>query len=328
MGISIREAFGSRATAVSVCFIAVILVGAGCGDDGRPMGPLDSGPLGPDALVGPDGGPVTGDGGIPPVLEAGTSPLPMRDGGTSMGETGAYFDSEEEARRAECECSATDWGFASVADCIAVYELPAGDLRECHDRSFEAHSGILRPHYACVVGVNMTYAACLRASGCGSAAVSRCERESDDGHRACPEFGFDEERRYMDTLLLCTGGPASPCPEGESGLTGSSVFIGSTMRAGDDYQPSCAEFHAPDRAFRWTAPSSGTFVFETAGSGFNTVLYVLRGCGGEELACNDDWVDPRSQVEVTLSGGEMVIIVVDGYDEGSAGNFVVNVFRG
>ena len=113
-----------------------------------------------------------------------------------------------------------------------------------------------------------------------------------------------------------------------SDLIGTSVFIGSTLRAGDDSQPSCAEFRAPDRAFRWQAPSAGTFVFETAGSGFNTVLAILSDCGGRELACNDDWADPRSQVEVSLGRGESVIIVVDGYDEGSAGEFVVNIFRG
>ncbi len=268
------------------------------------------------------------DSGQPPVREAGMSPLPMRDGGPSMGETAAYFNSEEDARRAECECSFSAWGFASVEDCIAVYELPSGGLFECHDRAFATHSATLAPHYACVVEVNNNYSRCLRASGCGAAAISGCERAADDGHRACPDFGFDAERDYMETLLLCTGGEPSPCPEAESDLIGISVFVGSTLRAGNDYQPSCAEFLSPDRAFRWTAPSSGTFVFETAGSGFNTVLSVLRGCDGEELVCNDDWADPRSQVELTLSGGEMVIIVVDGYDEGSAGDFVVNVFRG
>jgi len=58
------------------------------------------------------------------------------------------------------------------------------------------------------------------------------------------------------------------------------------------------------------------------------VVYLLTDCGGRELVCNDNFADLTSQVEVTLEEGESVIVVVDGYDEESAGDYVVNVYRG
>jgi hypothetical protein len=84
--------------------------------------------------------------------------------------------------------------------------------------------------------------------------------------------------------------------------------------AGDDTAPSCQDLStAPDRAYAFVAPATGEYTFDTVGSRFDTVLYLLDECGGAELACNDDAVDHQSSLTGTLQAGQRVIVVVDGY---------------
>src|SRR5262249_10235918 len=46
---------------------------------------------------------------------------------------------------------------------------------------------------------------------------------------------------------------------------------------------------APDATYRYTAPAAGTYVIDTFGSAFDTLLYVRADtCAGTQLACNDD----------------------------------------
>lgn len=84
---------------------------------------------------------------------------------------------------------------------------------------------------------------------------------------------------------------------------------------------------APEAVFRWVAPSTGRFQFDTLGSGYDTLLYVRLGdCNGAELGCNDDVAmgTTASSVGFTLQRGEAVFVVVDGYGS-AAGSFVLNI---
>jgi hypothetical protein len=73
----------------------------------------------------------------------------------------------------------------------------------------------------------------------------------------------------------------------------------------------------------FTAPRSGGYVFDTLGSSFDTVLAVYDGvCEGRELDCSDDSTHEFSQVELYLSTGQQVSLVVDGYG-GAEGRFVL-----
>ena len=80
-----------------------------------------------------------------------------------------------------------------------------------------------------------------------------------------------------------------------------------------------------DVSLQWTAPSAGTWRFDTAGSDFDTVLHVRDGvCGATSLACSDDvgGGDYTSQLDVTLRSGQVVTAVISGFNarpEGSGG---------
>ena len=100
---------------------------------------------------------------------------------------------------------------------------------------------------------------------------------------------------------------------------------GSTLGRPDANTPTCSNSNASDETFEFTAPAAGTYVFDTVGSAYDTVLYALDACGGAELDCNDDaGFDLTSQITLDLLAGETVIIVVDGFAVDS-GDYVLNV---
>ncbi len=124
---------------------------------------------------------------------------------------------------------------------------------------------------------------------------------------------------------------APMCPDQNLGSrVGTRVASGTTGGAGNDFTPSCRPGStAPDVTFTWRAPSSGTWVFDTFGSSYDSVLYVKTSCTGGELpgACNDDSSGGlQSQVSVLLRAGTSVLVVVDGYAT-SSGPYVLNIHR-
>ncbi|MBI2376998.1 MAG: DUF4215 domain-containing protein [Deltaproteobacteria bacterium] len=103
------------------------------------------------------------------------------------------------------------------------------------------------------------------------------------------------------------------------------IASGTTVGALNNFTPGCLFSTAGDHGFLWVAPRTATFAFDTYGSTYDSGLYVLDGrCGGAELVCNDDSMSLQSRVELALTAGQLVTIVVDGYSDQS-GDFVLNV---
>ena len=67
----------------------------------------------------------------------------------------------------------------------------------------------------------------------------------------------------------------------------------------------------------WTAPYTGTFVFDTAGSTFDTVLLVRDSCDGITIDCNDDYIGLQSRVMLPASAGQSVLIAIQSYGGGA-----------
>lgn len=88
----------------------------------------------------------------------------------------------------------------------------------------------------------------------------------------------------------------------------------------------CATGDASEQTFTFTAPADATYTFSTAGSAYDTVLGLLDGCGGVELACNDDAPSGGLQSELSrpMASGDTVLVVVDGYGT-AAGDFTLTV---
>lgn len=159
------------------------------------------------------------------------------------------------------------------------------------------------------------------------------------GHPACcvpsPEVcsgGRDED---CDGLVDCADPQCAmdplcrTCPDRDLGSrVGARVASGSTVGQGADLVGTCGStMGAPDVAFAWTVPRSATYVFDTEGSTYDTVLYLIDGasCSGPVIACDDDsGSGTRSRLERTLRAGTRLVIVVDGFGT-SAGDFVLNL---
>jgi hypothetical protein len=125
---------------------------------------------------------------------------------------------------------------------------------------------------------------------------------------------------------VCGSCPAGLCGLCEVQPIGSAVpqtLTGSTAGAPAYFNPSCAPPGAGERAYSFTAPAAGTYVFDTLASSYDTVLALLdAGC--DAVACNDDAVGNKSKIEVDLAANETVIVVVDGFS-GDEGDFVLHV---
>jgi len=114
------------------------------------------------------------------------------------------------------------------------------------------------------------------------------------------------------------------CPAADLGALVPQTVMGSTLGGPSQLEGSCAFTASPETTYLFTAPFDGTYSFDTAGSNFDTVLYLLDGsCGGVELACDDNAAsDGTSALSIDLGGGQQVVVVVDGYGGGS---FVLSV---
>ncbi len=190
--------------------------------------------------------------------------------------------------------------------------MPDCENKECGDDGCGGSCGECQPNAECIDGLcdvcvpfDCTAREC-GADGCGGSCGDCPEGEkcSDDG--ACFTY----------------------CPVDDLGsLTGNAVVTGTTSGRDDDFSPSCQNSsNAGDITYTWQAPETGTFVIDTDNSSFDTVLTILsQSCLGEELACDDDGgVSTRSRIEIELTEGDVIVIVIDGYSSNS-GSFVLNI---
>ena len=111
---------------------------------------------------------------------------------------------------------------------------------------------------------------------------------------------------------------------------GMNVVTGSNIGMLDDQQGDCTlGENGEDVTFWWTAPVDGTFTFQTMNSNYDTVLFLQDNCLTEDQDCNDDGDfdngDTSSVVEREMVQGEEVLIVIDGYDEFSYGDYALDI---
>lgn len=78
--------------------------------------------------------------------------------------------------------------------------------------------------------------------------------------------------------------------------------------------------YSREMAYSFVAPSNGIYKFSTAGSLFDTILYVRETCTGQELGCNDDFMDTTSFLKLSLVEEQEIVVVVDGWS-GEFGSF-------
>ncbi|MEM6959946.1 MAG: hypothetical protein AAF645_29970, partial [Myxococcota bacterium] len=263
-----------------------------------------------------------------------------RDGGTAPDPEAQTRLTAANERFAAASCACDLGVFETAEICESFGRSDEADA--CAETAFTTHFATVGGFFTCIAELNEDLADCYEAAeDCDTAALAACNDAAEEAERVCPAVPDAEATEYRGTLTSCTVdnviGPDGTCPDASDAVstTGPAVFTGSTIGAGNDLAApaGCITVrgggNSPDRAFLWSAPSAGEFTFDTLGSSFDTVLYVLDGCEGDEsFGCNDDTGTPgdfRSSLTATLTEGQEVLVVVEGFSFRDAGDFVVNI---
>lgn len=135
------------------------------------------------------------------------------------------------------------------------------------------------------------------------------------------------------SMSTTTGETTMNCPYGEL-MVGDTLTV-DTVGQDDEFVNTCGGGGSPDVSYTFTAPMAGTYFFTASaavGSSINPILAIRDGlCGGPELACNDnaDASTFDARVAASLSGGETVTVIIDGFAlAGGEADVTVEFFEG
>ena len=102
-----------------------------------------------------------------------------------------------------------------------------------------------------------------------------------------------------------------------------------TLDAGATRHRGACGGDGPENVLRFVAPATGVWAFSTAGSDFDTVLYVREACGEgtPDDPCNDDVSQgvPTSRATGWLDQGETVYLFVDAYAANGHGSWILDI---
>lgn len=207
--------------------------------------------------------------------------------------------------------------------------LDCGQLTNCNGECVstmtdERYCG--RCDIACNAGEQCTNGQCVSPCSTGPSCNGECV-DTDSDERYCGDCTTACAAGMYCDIGTCKIGCVVSQDLGSA--LGSPAVSGTNVGAADNATPPCQSTDSGEVAYRWTAPTTDTFTFDTLGSALtDTILWVVDGnCGGSVLACADDTFLRRSRVEVPLIEGQVVIIYVDSYG-GSSGGFQLNIQRG
>ncbi|MCA9706414.1 MAG: hypothetical protein KDK70_11240 [Myxococcales bacterium] len=120
-------------------------------------------------------------------------------------------------------------------------------------------------------------------------------------------------------------GGACPVEQDLGSAVGPAVATGSTAGQEPGLEQSCSQGSAVDLLW-WTAPATGTYSFDTSGSGFDTTLSAHEDCmPGAELGCSDDVGQlETSRLTLPLSAGQQVLLAIGGAG-GASGSWALDI---
>jgi len=123
-------------------------------------------------------------------------------------------------------------------------------------------------------------------------------------------------------MCLGTATPNCPVTAGTLSLGGTHNSSGPSDMRGNGFSGTCGGGSGQEQTIQFLVQQSGTYIFTTANSTFDTVLYIRDdNCMGPELGCSDN-VGALFTSEITLSliAGQRVVAFVDSAN-GLCGNY-------
>lgn len=119
-----------------------------------------------------------------------------------------------------------------------------------------------------------------------------------------------------------------PPPANDDCSTAEAVGPGATLfnnfSATNDGLVTCRTTNK-DIWYQYTLSQDAEVRIDTCGTGFDTVLSIYDGCGGTEIACNDDACGLQSAATVVATGGTTLYIRVAAYTAGAGGDGILTI---
>lgn len=123
--------------------------------------------------------------------------------------------------------------------------------------------------------------------------------------------------------ISCSAPPANDeCADAIEVSDGETEFT--TLGATGTATSSCGSDDTADIWFTYEASCTGTVMFSTCGSGFDTVLSLFDACDGTEVDCNDDACGAGSQLFVETTVGTVYWIRIAGFG-GAMGDGILTI---
>lgn len=135
---------------------------------------------------------------------------------------------------------------------------------------------------------------------------------------ACGITVLPPDAATSDPIMLCGTESLGP-------LVADQAVTGTTSNRTSSRSPTCTYYASgmsADVAHKFVAPADGIYYFDTAGSMFNTVLTVLDNTTCEELACVHDPSSLSARAMLSLTAGQEVAVIVDGFN-GAQGSYTL-----
>lgn len=166
--------------------------------------------------------------------------------------------------------------------------------------------------------------ACLLAGGCTDRVIvdsgSPVDTQPPDDEEPPVDDGPPDDEEPTDDDLPPEDDDVPPAECADQVIPSNELPVsleGELVQGQSRFQPSCVESPSAEVTFSFTAPRAATYLFDTQGASFDTVLYALGPtCDLPERACNDDSNGGvSSQIGFGLAAGESTVIVIDGFGE-------------
>ena len=141
--------------------------------------------------------------------------------------------------------------------------------------------------------------------------------------------GYSSASGLFELSVGPGGGGQPPANDACANATavGNGTFNGTTNNAAADGQSTCVGSATPDVYYLYTAPATGNVVASTcSAASYDTVISVHSGCPattGNQIACNDNFCNARSQVTFAVTAGQQYLIRVAGST--AAGTFTLTL---
>lgn len=134
--------------------------------------------------------------------------------------------------------------------------------------------------------------------------------------------GFDAEQAGPFDLDI-VGVTALLADESIGAVEGVGVAAGSSAGADDTWDLDGCEDSSRDVVIEWVAPRSAAWLFDVAGSSYDTVLSLHRPCTAAAIACADGY-GSGEVIDAYFDAGEVVLVRIAGW-MGDTGQYQLTI---